>query len=78
MRKNVIISVVGGVADVQQNEGNVKVAIVDYDNGDTLEEITDGSEEVIVEVSGGVAEITKCDKKIKAEIIDYDEEESKA
>lgn len=69
--KKVIISVNGGRADVELNEG-VNIAIVDYDVNEKYDLIVDGTEDVVIEVSGSIAEFTKCVKGVEVEIIDYD------
>ena len=68
--KKAIISVSGGVADIEQNDNDLNIVIVDHDNEDVYN-IT-GNEDAIVEVSGGVAEVTTCKDNIDVTINDYD------
>jgi F0F1-type ATP synthase epsilon subunit len=76
--KNVLISVSGGVAEVKENEHNLRICIVDFDNENEEEELTAEEmkfHEVVVYVSGGVAELVYQAEWINAEIVDYDNEE---
>lgn len=68
--KKVIISVFGGIADIQENKENVNVIIVDHDNGDEVPQTTYDS--VVIEVFRGVADCTYSPDDVEVEIVDYD------
>jgi len=66
-RPRVVVSVSGGVAEIEHNPENLGVLIIDLDNGES-------PVDVVVIVEGGVAyEWQSSD--VNLEIVDYDNEE---
>ncbi|MFU2203132.1 hypothetical protein [Bacillus subtilis] len=71
--KKVIISVRGGVADIQENDSNISIEIIDWDNENQHQIVKSKKEnDIVIEVSGGVATCTQKPSDIEVEIIDYD------
>lgn len=73
--KKVIISVRGGVADIQENDSNISIEIIDWDNENQHQIVKSKKEnDIVIEVSGGVATCTQKPSDIEVEIIDHDDQ----
>ncbi|WP_231559215.1 hypothetical protein [Bacillus sp. MSP13] len=73
--KRIIISVRGGVADIQENESNASILIVDWDNENEHEMVKSKNEnDIVIEVLGGVATCSQKPSDVEVEIIDHDEQ----
>jgi hypothetical protein len=78
--KRIVISVVGGIADFEENKYNLNVRIIDFDSDgkpdeDIETELTEDEMKVydaVVYVTGGIAEVVYEADGIEVEINDYD------